>query len=109
MSDHHRDDAPPRHGMVAPIMLLPDGTVQMQQVMIDGIIQIVAQNCAYHAGDDSGDIVGAVLATCAGYAVGKLVRGRNLVPDMQAKLVRCVDAGMGDGLEDNRGLPRLHG
>lgn len=93
----------------SPIIPLDDGTVQLDQAVIDAIISMVSTNCAHYAGDASGDIVGAVLATCAGYCVGSTLMSRDRMVTVQDKINRSMLAGLQDGIEDNRRLPKLHG
>ena len=93
----------------APIRVLPDGTVSLNQNILDGIVAMVASNCEYYAGDSSGKVVGAVLATCAGYVLGRTMENRNDVSPVSATLAKCMEQGMGDGMDDNKGLPRLNG
>lgn len=94
---------------VLAIQLLDDGTVMIREEILHGLINIASMNCEAYAGDNSGDIIGAVMATCAGYAVGSLVKGRDRVLPTREKLIAALDAGMADGIEDNTGLPKLHG
>lgn len=91
------------------IQRLDDGTVLIREEILHGLINIVAMNCEAYAGEKSGDTLGAVMATCAGYAVGSLVIDRDRIMPMREKLIAAIDAGMADGLEDNKRLPKLNG
>lgn len=91
------------------LRLLEDGTVLLQQDLLHGLLNVMAANCEHYAGDNSGDIIGAVAATCAGYAVGSLIKDRERILIMRERLIAALDAGLADGIEDNPKLPRLHG
>ena len=94
---------------VLAIHLLDDGTVMVREEILHGLINIVSMNCEAYAGDTSGDVIGAVMATCAGYAVGSLIKSRERILPMRERLIAALDAGMADGIENNKRLPKLHG
>jgi hypothetical protein len=74
-----------------------------------GVFQHFSGVCEYHGIDASPENVATLLAMCSGFSLGACAPGRELIPDMAAKLSAALTLGVGDGMAVNRYLPRLNG
>lgn len=91
------------------VSLGTDGVVSLNKDFADALINIVAHNVYAAAGYADNRLVTGTLAALSGYHAGVSLSQRNAVEASLRLIDDNVQQFFGDGMDDNKALPKLNG
>ena len=101
--------AEPTDDNTPPIIIHPDGSVEVLPEMAHHIMALAAHNVYPYLDEVHTSTITTVLAVAAGYSVGIGSVTRDDILTAQETIMGAFEAGMAAGMEQNPNLPKLNG